>query len=485
MRSLTIERAMGVITFALLFALAARIPVDTDTWWHLRSGEHILQNGIIYTDPFSHSMAGEAWIDHSWGSQIILYGIWRIGGLFGLMIYTAGLAALGMFFVWKASTGNNYLRAFALILGATAAAVFWSPRPQMISFVMSAVILYLIHLYKREGKDRLWLIPILMGIWGNLHAGFSIGFIFLIGTIGGEVLANVFNPKGEHVIGWMGIRKLILITGVSAAALVINPYGFEMLRVPFQTVGIDVLRAEIVEWQSPNFQERQTWGFIFLLLAVYGAAGASKKRLDWTDFALTGGTAFLAMMTGRNIAVFAVAATPVLTYHLASIAAERGWLTGIVRAVTPRMARLNLALVGIIVIVCVLKVLLVMEPITLQAEIDRMLPRRAVEFIRDNPPQGHMLNAYNWGGYLMYALPEYPVFVDGRTDLYGDEFLSAYLRAARGGDNWRALLDTYAIDWVLVETGSGLAENLLQEPDWLLAYHDEQASLYVKETQSS
>jgi len=140
-----------------------------------------------------------------------------------------------------------------------------------------------------------------------------------------------------------------------------------------------------------------------------------------------------------------------------------------------------LAIVVILVLAAVLKVLLVMEPITLQAEIDRVLPRRAVEYVRENPPQGNMLNAYNWGGYLMYALPEYPVFVDGRTDLYGDQFLADYLRAARGGDNWRDMVDQYAIGWVLVETGSGLANNLLNEPGWRLAYSDDQASLYVKD----
>jgi len=481
LRRLTTERAMGIIAFILLFALAARVPIDTDTWWHLRSGAHILQNGIIYADPFSHTAFGQAWIDHSWGSQLILYAIWQVGGLFGLMVYTAGLATLGMFFVWKASAGNHYVRAFALILGAAAAAVFWSPRPQMISFVLSALILYLIHLYKREKIDRLWLIPIIMGIWGNLHAGFSIGFIFLIGTIGGEVLGNLFNPKGELVIPPRGIGKMALITLVSAGALVINPYGLQMLAVPFQTVGIGVLRAEIQEWNTPNFQERQTWGFILLAIVLFGAVGASRRRLNWTDFALVSGTAFLSLLAGRNIAVFAVAATPVLTYHLASMIEERGWLTGLSRTVLPGRGRLNAAIIVLIVIAAALKVLLVFEPITLQQAINTTLPVRAVDYVRANPQTGNLFNAYNWGGYLLYALPEYPVFVDGRTDLYGDTILSEYLNTARGGLEWRETLSHYDISWVLVETGSGLSNNLMIEPGWRLDYQDAQASLYVKE----
>src|SRR5690606_27131083 len=293
MRQLTIERTMLVILFALLFALAARVPVDTDTWWHIRSGEYILQNGIIYTDPFSHTMLGQPWIDHSWGAQLILYAVWKVGGYLGLSVYMAALATAGMYFVYRMCSGNAYLRAFFLVLGAATAAVFWSPRPQMLTFFLSTVVLYLLHAYKREKKDRLWLIPIIMGIWGNLHAGFSIGFIFMLGYIAGETLGNLFNPRGEYVIGWRGVGKIALVMLVSLAALVINPYGLQMLLVPFQTVSIGALQNFIQEWNSPNFHERQTWPFIALLLGVLGAVGASRKRLDWTDFVLVSGTAFM------------------------------------------------------------------------------------------------------------------------------------------------------------------------------------------------
>jgi len=74
MRQLSIQRAAVIILFGLLFALAARFPTDTDTWWHLRSAEYTLQNGIIYSDPFSFTKAGEPWINHSWGAQLVLYG---------------------------------------------------------------------------------------------------------------------------------------------------------------------------------------------------------------------------------------------------------------------------------------------------------------------------------------------------------------------------------------------------------------------------
>jgi hypothetical protein len=482
MRQLTIERAAAIILFALLFALAARVPIDTDTWWHLRSAQYTLSNGMIYTDPFSFSKAGEAWINHSWGAQIILYAVWQLGGNFGLSVYVAALATAGMYIIYRMSAGSVYLRAFTLVIGAATAAVFWSPRPQMISFFLSTIILYLLYLHKRRKIDRLWFIPIVMGIWGNLHAGFSIGFIFLFGSIVGEILGNILNPKGEYVVPWSGVRKMIIVTLVSVAALVINPYGLQMLAVPFQTLSIGALQNFIQEWNSPNFHERQTWPFIFLLLGLLGAVGASKKRLDWTDFVLASGTAFMGLLAGRNIAVFAVVATPILTEHLDAVLAERGWVVQPVRRVTPRMARMNAILVGVVLLGSLLKILLVLDTKTVTQAQEEYLPVKVTTHLAAENLAGPMFNSYNWGGYMMYYLPDQPVFVDGRTDLYGDVFLSNdYLKTATGAPGWRDTLDEYGINLVAVEAQSGLARNLREESGWTLDYEDQMAVVFIRE----
>lgn len=481
MRQLTIERTATIILFALLFALAARIPTDTDTWWHIRSGDHMLTQGFIYADPFSFTMAGQPWTNHSWGSQLVLYAAWQIGGNLGLAVYMAGLATAGMYFIFRMSSGSVYLRGFALILGAATAAVFWSPRPQMFSFCLSAVVLYLLFLYKYRQIDRLWFLPLVMGVWGNLHAGFSIGFIFMGAVIVGESLGALFNPNGEHAIGWRGVRRLIIVALVSAAALVVNPYGLQMLLVPFQTVSIGALRDFIQEWNSPNFHERQTWAFIALLLGVLGAAGASQRRLGWTEWLLVSGTAFMGLLAGRNIAVFAVAATPVFTQHLDSLLRERGWVVQPVRYASAGQARLNAVLLAVILFASLAKVLLILDPETVALEQGKVLPLEAAAYLNAENPPGQMFNSYNWGGYLMFAVPQYPVYVDGRTDLYGDAFLVEYLTIARGGGDWRALMDEYDIRLVVVENGSGLAANLGAADDWRLAHEDDLAVIYVRE----
>jgi hypothetical protein len=480
MRRLTIERTTEIILFVLLFALATRIPLDTDTWWHLRSGEYLLTEGFIYTDPFSFTMQGQPWINHSWGAQLIMHSVWRLAGDVGLAFYTAGLATAGMFIVSRMCGDNTYLRAFVLILGAAAAAVFWSPRPHMLSFFLSTVLLYLLYLHKYKQQDRLWWIPPLMALWGNLHAGFSIGFIFLAGSIAGEILNMLLHRTNAHNIGWHGIRRLILISLLSAAALCINPYGLNILLVPFQTVSIGVLRDFIQEWGRPDFTRPEILPFAVLLIATALGLLANRRHIDGSDVVLAAGTAVIALLGGRNIAVFAVAATPVLSRALTSLLKARGWVFNPLKHVSPRMARLNAILIGVIALGALAKIAYTLDPaLVAQAKADA-LPLGAVAYLQEERPQARLFNSYNWGGYLIYSLPDIPVFVDGRTDLYGDALLTRYLDAATASDDWQAVLDEYAIDTVLIETESGLAAALREQSDWQLLYENDLASLFAR-----
>lgn len=489
---LTIQRLTIAILFILLFAMAVRVPTDTDTWWHIRSGETIVDNASIpHSDSFSHTRDGADWIDHSWGAQVALYGAYELfgggrapgsSGNIGLALFTAALATLGMLFVFLMCEGNAYVRAFVVVLGAAAAAVFWSPRPQMVSFALGALVLYLIHLYKRRHIDRLWLIPPIFIIWVNMHGGFAIGFIFLLGTIAGEVIGNLLNPGGEHVIRRTRLRKLAWITALAVPAVALNPYGIQMLQYPFRTVGIGVLQDFIQEWASPNFHQPQTWPFAVLLLGVLAAAGLSSRRIDWTDLALVAGTALMGLMAGRNIAVFAIAATPVLSRHVDSWLTDRGWQIRPATRMSRGMIRLNWLLLALVALGGLAKVVSAVNATTVRDAQERYLPVELAAFLDDMPPDGLMFNSYNWGGYLMFAAPDVPVYVDGRTDLYDDAFLRDYLDIAFVRDGWDQQLDEQGIGFVAIEADSFLATMLRARPEqWREQRFDEERSaLFVR-----
>ena len=87
---MTLRKLIMWITFLAVFAMAARISVDTDTWWHLRTGQWIIeQRTVPQVDPFSYTRAGEPRKIPGWLEQVPIYLINHLFGPGGLNIWTA------------------------------------------------------------------------------------------------------------------------------------------------------------------------------------------------------------------------------------------------------------------------------------------------------------------------------------------------------------------------------------------------------------
>jgi hypothetical protein len=283
--------------------------------------------------------------------------------------------------------------------------------------------------------------------------------------------------------------------GVSLLVVAINPYTWRMWLYPFQTVGIGALRDYIQEWQSPNFHLTHAQPFIFMLLLIVVALGRAKRYADWTDLTMVGLWMAWALFAARNIAIFGLVTTPILARY-ADLAWTRQWEvwgytrvpfsnTGKKRTYTPRLViYFNWLLLILIIIAATIKIILPLTPQTnLDAE-QKNLPYEAVEFIKTNRPSGPMFNSYNWGGYLMFKLwPDYPVYIDGRTDLYGDAFVRRYIEAMVAGDAWQDILDEDGINLVFVEKNSTLAKFLRQNSGWKEIHTDKMASIFERVTE--
>jgi hypothetical protein len=210
------------------------------------------------------------------------------------------------------------------------------------------------------------------------------------------------------------------------------------------------------------------------------AAGFSKRGWDWTDLALSAGTAALALVWQRNFAVFAVAVAPTLCDHLTTILDNAG-----LRLLPPRPPHrsaliLNWSILAILAAAALLKLAVTLSPVTIAQAQAETLPVQAVAYLNRANPPGPMFNTYNWGGYLMFAAPNYPVFVDGRTDLYGSAFLSQW-RAALYGVGWQDLFMQWGIRLVVIEHDSPLAGILRGDSAWHETYADAQASIFVRQ----
>ncbi len=494
---LTLPRLLTIIVFIAIFTMAVRVPADTDTWWHLVSGHYIVEDRAIpLTDPFSHTRLGTPWIDHGWLAQVFLYGLYALGGWAGLSLGVAILVTLAFAFVYRQSVGNPFLRAFGVVLGAITSSVIWAARPQTVSFLLTALIAYLLDRYKRHNGRLLPWLPLIVLLWANVHGGYAIAFILMLCYVAGEGANQLLGHHEDPVLSWRQLRHLLLVIGLCFLAVGINPNTWQMWLYPFRTVGIGVLRDFIQEWQSPNFHLAWQQPFILLLLLTTLALARSGRRADFTDLALLAAWTIWALLAGRNIAIFALVSVPIFvqygteawTRQLESWR-ETGWAQPLLDAASQPMAGgriltlLNWLLLMLVMVAALVKIYLPLAPGAVEKATRDSLPVDAVAYIQAQHPPGPMFNSYNWGGYLLFTLwPDYPVFVDGRTDLYDDAFLRQYLHIYVADDGWQDLLDKYGIRLIIVETNSVLAKFLRINPAWQEAYRDQMASVFIHNT---
>lgn len=471
---------MLVVTFVAIFAIGAQLRIDTDVWWHLRAGARTLSDGFIRQDSFSFTKAGEPWIDHSWGAEVISYLFWSVGGYGALELLTAAFALVGGVLVYRMCSGGTYLRCVAVGAASITASVFWAPRPQMFSYALTAVVLYVLFLVRHRGVDILWLLPLIMLVWANLHGGFAIGLILIAVTLGGELLERVLPLDERGHLETRTVGSLALVGAISLGAVCLNPYGPRLLSVPLQTAGGTFARL-IEEWAPPEIHRASFWPFAAMVAILFLSVGASPRRLGWSDGLLCTTVTLLAFSAGRNISTFAVVVTPVITYHLAAVFAERGIALRPLRRASSPLVALNVAIIVFIVGFAAHRVSVSFRDATFTASQRQTLPVEAVAYLREHGVRGNLFNSYDWGGYLIHELPEVPVFVDGRSDLYGSDFLyDPYLFIAGGGPRFQDRLDRYKIETVLIHRTDGLASVLAVSPSWRSVYSDTLAIIFER-----
>ncbi len=484
---MSFRRLVVAMTFLALFTMALRVSTDSDTWWHLRAGSWMIEHRqALSHDPFSLTRMGSPWIYPGWLAQVAMAGLHGWLGFAGLNLLTAAMVTLAFAFLWRTLEGPGLWRAAVVVLAAATSAVYWSARPQILSFALTGAFLLILERWRR-GQAGWWCLPPLMALWTNLHGGFVIGLLLIAVYWLGEgiemLLPAVLGRAGLKAQWESHRRQLAALSGalvLSAAAVGINPNGPMMLLYPFRTVSIGVLRDYIQEWQSPDFHQLEVQPFLWLLFGTTLALMYSRRRPHAAELLSLFAFAYLGFLAGRNIALFALAAAPVLARHgypaLAPIVSRIG--TG--RQVPARLARwLNLVLLVLLMLGAVVKAAVPLSNSQNAAILAERTPIAAIEWIRTHRPSGPLFNSYNWGGLVVWSLyPDYPSFVDGRTDLFDQELLTDYLTAWRAAPGWEAVLDRWGIRLALLEPEAPLVL-ALRSADWEVAYQDEQAVILL------
>jgi hypothetical protein len=481
-------RRVFVVILALgLFTMAARAVTDPDVWWHLRTGQLMVQNhAVFHADPYSFTRLGQPWVDHEWLSQVLIFGLYNLAGWGGLIVAFGMVVATTFLFVFIRCPGRPYMAGVITLLGAFASAPSWGVRPQMFTLLLASVLLLILERSYQHPR-LLWWTPALMLLWVNLHAGYALGIallaLFLVGAAMDAAFGFNQGPLSPGPPFRTRFRALALAIVVCVAVVPLNPYGVRMYAYPFETLNSRTMQSYIGEWFSPNFHQRDYLATLILILLTLVLPVLSPRRLRPREVLLLCVTTYAALRSVRHIAIYALVAVPLVSAMAQAWLNERRLMKHLAakpNRMTPVKTFVNAILLCGFMVFTVARVRYV---VTQQAETEaQKLPADAVSFIAAHRPPGPMLNHYNWGGYFIWKLyPGYKVYIDGRADLYGDAFMDElastyYLK----GNSWRTLFEKWGIQTVVLPPDAPLVTALIALPDWKRIYSDNQAVIMTK-----
>jgi hypothetical protein len=468
------EWTFAGILFLGLLAMTARTATDPDLWWHLRTGQWIVESGRVpHADPFSFSSAGNAWISHEWLSEVIFYKLWQLGGPAALIVFSSLVTTFGFLLLYFRCRCARPSAAAITAVGAWAAAPCWGTRPQMFTFALASLLLWLLE--RGERQPRLLLsIPFLFLLWINLHAGYALGPALLV--------AYALGVLAETALGatpWPEARSLLLratlLIAICTALVPLNPSGSQLYRYPFDTLRSSGMRAFIAEWHSPNFHFLLYFPLLAVWLLLITSLSTAKIRPRGRTVALLLLTSLASLDAVRHIPIFVLVAVPVIATSLPS----RFGLNAS-RPVSSSFRRVfAMSVLGLLAFFVVVR-FVGLDRQQSKVEADDF-PRKAVEFLQSGGYPQRIFAYYDWGGYVIWKLfPTYRVYIDGRADLYGENLLHRFKTAINATDGWNGVLDQAGVDGALLPPSTALTQALEIDAGWRVAYRDPTAVFLVR-----
>ena len=471
---------------------------DSDTGWHIRTGESILLSGCIpKADIFSFTMTGRPWVAWEWLSDIVMALAHHWGGLAGvvwLAILILGATSVRVYKAAVEESGHRLIAIAMTCVAMSASTIHWLARPHLVTPLMAAIFCRILNrVEKNRDPASLWTLPLLTVLWTNLHGGFFVG-ILLICTYaiasGAEELL-----RGLRESAWLRSRKYVLTALGCGLASLINPYGYRLHLHVAQYLGTSFYFARISEFQSIDFHSFTAAYFETLLMLAIAAAAWHLRCGRLTHALLLLSWSHLALFSARNIPIFAVIVVPAVSLAMRECLERCHWwnhfkasvedLESGLRLLAYRFRTRTLHLAPCFAVLVLL--LLLAHPghrKPLQAGFDdSRFPVEAATFLSQQRQLSsfRLYSSWQWGGYLIYRLwPALTVFNDGRTDFYGPAFVNEGLRAWDAHPDWGRILDRYQVNAALLPVDSVLASVMRERDDWKPVYEDRVAVLFTK-----
>lgn len=480
---------VGAIAFQLKFCV-----LDVDIWWHLKLGDWIIDHlSLPHTGILSRTAANRPWVAYSWGYEVLLSRAYAWFGLLGIGIFGTLLTlAVAYAAYWMLRRLSNNFWVACVGAGVTCSAFLFNgmPRPFFFSIVLFAVTITLLLEANRSGRiETLYWLPLIFLVWVNLHIQFIYG-LFPIGLYFGITLAYEAMRHLGYVPGFLAApafpaKKVGLIFLACVLATFIGPnfyhpyisvYEYSKAKFPYKV---------IIELQPLSFRGYSHFAELLLAAAAFYAVGWQKK-LDAFKLLLLVVASVVAFRTMRDAwflcitAAACIADSSAISHTAPADAPARQ--AGKTSGTHPPETWLEK--VGVAIAVLALLFILSSATDFNQRGLDRAIssqyPVNAINFLRQNPVSGPLYNNLNWGGFLMWYMPDYPVAVDGRNDLYGDDLDKLFYGTQNADASYKT--DPYLNESgvVLLDSTLPLAKVLTIDPRFQLIYRDSIATVFAR-----
>ena len=476
------RRVGTALTAAVLAAIGCAMvyPIDDlDVWWLLRSGAYMVETrSFPTTDPFSWPAFGAEWINHAWGFELLLYGVHRLGGTTALILMQALFAVVTLAVLDRIIRAEGLPPGWALAVtaaGGLATYGFWTPRPQLVTYLGLAVFWAILRAYRDGRADRLVWLPLITIVWANCHGGFMVGPVLIGLVLAGEAIdrlsrgtASEAAPRPAPKLG-----RLAAVAVASFVATLATPFHYRVVLFPFHVLSDRFAQAFITEWASPPFQYgqiRMVEGLVLLTLALLVV---TPRRARASDVLVLAAFLHFGLQAIRNIPLLVVVILPILARALHEALTERAPAVIVRTGVHPRRAVLGATALALAFAAWWAYPAQGVGNLVPRLGVAGTFPAGAVEFLKRTRPAGPLFNDYGWGGYLIWSLyPDYRVSIDGRAAVYGPRRFAEHLEVADVRPRWRSTLDRLDPRLAVVQARSPLVIVLKASSDWQVLYED-------------
>jgi hypothetical protein len=465
---------LKILAFGFVYVLAFKefsyLTADPDLWGHIFFGQEIWESGSIpRTDSYSFTANGERWINHEWLTEVLFYLIYGNLGSGGLLAFKMILGWTIMYFLSQSGSYRKTPYPFAIssILIIPVMGPGFMVRPQLMTFLFAALLIYILRKFFEENSRWIYCIPAIFLLWINCHGGVIAGL---------GILATVTAIQGFRQTEFPTLKPLAIALAGSCLAVLINPYGIELWTFFIKSLS---LPRKINEWAAVSLFDLSQLPFKVLTLVFFISIFGNRKKRLW-EVGIIAISIIFAFKSQRHTVLAAIISAPYLADWVKTLA-NNPLVKRNLETLSTASKKISQIALGVFIVFQIgmtghsynqSKFQIFVEP--------TVYPVYLAQFLEHNKINGNIVSPFDWGEYLVWKRPKSKVAIDGRfRTVYPEHIIRQAWNFWERKENWREILKKS--DIVVVKTTHAGDAGFTDLSKWKKIYKDPICIVYLKQ----